>query len=162
MDVVKLLQSMTDEEKDEVAKALGKEKNKQNENKWKTEPKVGEYYWYIDALLDTNFTENTNINYDKDLIKLGVCTDKEIVENRAFNEKLSRALWKFKLENDNVELDWEDDEQRKWFVVSTPKELYVDMTFNTNVIAGATYFSTEEIAKRAIKEVVEPMLNMER
>ena len=95
------------------------------------------------------------------MIELGVCTDKQIMENRAFNEKLSRALWKLKLENDNVELDWEDDEQLKWCIVSTPKELYVDITFNTNVIAGATYFSTEEIAKRAIKEVVEPMLNME-
>ena len=155
MDVVKLVQSMTDAEKDEVAKALEKEKNKQNENKWKTEPKVGEYYWYIDALLDTQSYKNVNTNYDDSLIKLGVCTNKGIVENRAFNERLSRTLWKFKLENDNVELDWE-----KWFVVSISNKLCVEATC-TEFIAGVTYFSTKEIAKRAIKEVVEPMLNME-
>ena len=164
MDVVKLLQSMTDEERSEVVKYLSNENNLKD--MYSTTPKLGERFWYIDAFLNayctTRFSTDLDSKiWDGKLIKTGVCTNREIVEKRAKEEKLSRLLWKFKLENDNVKLDWEDDEQRKWFVVSTPKELYVDMTFNTNVIAGATYFSTEEIAKRAIKEVVEPMLNIE-
>ena len=154
MDVVKLVQSMTDAEKDEVAKALEKEK-KERKNNWTTEPQFGEKYWFINELFQLKSTLNVSGTYDKSLIDLGVC-----IENRAFDEELSRALWKFKLENDNVELDWEDNEQWKWFVVSVSNTLCVEATA-TEFIAGVTYFSTEEIAKRAIKEVVEPMLNME-
>jgi len=88
------------------------------------------------------------------------------VEKRAKEEKLSRLLWKFKLENDNVKDDSETEGGTLKFFIP----FYICKNkFNGSIkdipcdvyIPGTVFFSNKELAERAIKEVCVPFYENE-
>ncbi|MGO5053629.1 hypothetical protein ACTQ6A_14175 [Lachnospiraceae bacterium LCP25S3_G4] len=94
-----------------------------------------------------------------EVVELLPCKDKQLLEERAKQERLSRLLWKFAIENDGYvsgeeKKDGEvmkftirfDSEENKYFVTS-----YATMIFH-----GSNVFKSKEIARRAIDEVILP------
>ena len=87
------------------------------------------------------------------------CTNKAIMEQRAFRETLDRLLWRYSMEHDGNKIDWSNynigkhyiyyDCREKNFKVSMRKE-----SFDINAI----YFYNANIAKFAIEAIIEPFM----
>lgn len=78
------------------------------------------------------------------------CTDQDLLERRAEKEMLSRLLWKFSIENDN------NDELKGWCILYDDEREVFYTSPSYARLFEATRFSTQEIARRAIDEVVKP------
>lgn len=119
----------------------------------------GNYYFIgnsgeiCDVFDDTNFApKRYNIaNYS---------TDKELMQQRAYSETLNRLLWRFSMMNDGREIDWDDENQMKY-------SIYYDFDCNTWLINSLCkgnakyfepYFISEEVAQRAIDEIIKPFM----
>lgn len=86
------------------------------------------------------------------------CSNRKIMEKRALQEILSRLLWRFSLQNGWNDEMLIDNIQKKWFVYYNVslEELKTNWTFND--IRFHQYFISEEIAQRAIYEIIEPFI----
>lgn len=85
------------------------------------------------------------------------CTDKELMTARAKEEVLSRLLWRFSMENGGSEIDWENKEQKKYYIYKNPT--YNGWDIGYTIISpdlGAVYFVSVKVAARAIDEIVKP------
>lgn len=79
------------------------------------------------------------------------CTDEELMKQRAFYEKVERNLWRFSMENGGSG-DWViyyDTKQDRWKYYRA-----LDKHFGPS-------FKTNEIARRAIREVLIPLIEKE-
>lgn len=87
------------------------------------------------------------------------CTDKSIMEQRALHETLNRLLWRYSMEHDGDKIEWNDQSKPKYHICynSSNKTLSIFEGWMQNH-AGAPNFYTKEIAKNAIKEVIEPFI----
>ena len=117
-------------------------------------------YWLIDT--DGTITQTYERGYEADDNQFSCanyCSDKELIEERAIREELSRLLWRFSMENGGENIDWEDLSQIKY-------RIYIDFTgkfINWNIIQNTKckslneiYFIDEDTAYRAITEIIEP------
>lgn len=138
-----------------VQKQIEKESVK---NKWWI-PKQGEQYWYIDSIYGTVFSRiNMFEGMDNDIINnLNYYKTREQAERQAFEELLHRKLKKFMVEN-NSKVDWSNDDNKFdiWYD-------YEDKQFNTGCYESARdfaqiYFSSEEIAEKAIEEFKDDLI----
>lgn len=86
------------------------------------------------------------------------CRDRKIMEQRALHETLNRILWRFSMQNGGDKIDWHNNIQNKWGVYydhsDNRLELFIDYTCKYH----AHYFISEEIAKRAIEEIIKPFM----
>lgn len=74
--------------------------------------------------------------------------------------KVIHELEKFAFENNEKEIDWNNEEQRKYYLVakhSIDGTIYVDSfyTISIKVIPFNIYFTSEEIAEKAIETIGE-------
>lgn len=78
-------------------------------------------------------------------------SDKTVAENNARADKLHRQLRRFAVEHREKELDWNDEEQKKFVIVFVHyrMELFVATAFSQRAFGGI-YFDSEETAKLAI------------
>lgn len=87
------------------------------------------------------------------------CTDRSLLQQRAYHETLSRLLWRFSMQNDGDKIDWDNEFQRKYFIYY---DIKYDKTFNIGEICYShsqdIFFHTKEIAQRAIDEIVLPFM----
>ena len=115
-------------------------------------------YYYIscygnvdDAIHDSSVDDNLyNVaNY---------CADEELMEQRALHEVLNRLLWRFSMENDGDKIDWSNKFQTKYKISYNKinKEFYVNS--NEEAKGYTIYFYSREIARYAIKEIIEPFM----
>ena len=117
-------------------------------------------YWLID--IDGTITQTYERGYEADDEQFSCanyCSDKELIEERAIREELSRRLWRFSMENGGEEINWEDLVQSKWRIFIHFGQEAVECEVMQNVTAKSlneVYFVSEEVALRAIKEVVKP------
>ena len=87
------------------------------------------------------------------------CTDRSLLQQRAYHETLSRLLWRFSMQNGGDKIDWDDCCQNKYHIYYDEKYNHmfqvggICWTHNDNV-----YFYSEEIAQRAIDEIVLPFM----
>lgn len=87
------------------------------------------------------------------------CTDVELLKQRALHETLNRLLWRFSMQNDGDKIDWSNERQCKF-------SIYYNFCEGDNFITcsytckhnGIIYFYTEEIAQRAIDEIILPFV----
>lgn len=93
---------------------------------------------------------------EKWLNSANYCTDKDLMTKRAKEEVLNRLLWRFSMENDGDKIDWNDGEQVKYCIqydyrckAYSIRELLFSQILTV-------YFHTEEIAQRAIDEIIIP------
>nr|DAT64326.1 MAG TPA: Protein of unknown function (DUF2884) [Caudoviricetes sp.] len=137
---------------DEQIKALGlKEKVKPFERQ------RGHKYHYITTMgrVDTRiecFDPFDNTFY----LVANRCNDSNLMLQRAKEKVLSDLLWRFSLEN-----GWSDDlwdkESKKWFIVYDHEDCKWRINYGVDCeCKGAIHFVSEEIAKRALNEILLP------
>ena len=119
-----------------------------------------EPYWFID--IDGTITKTYDLKSEADDNQLSCanyCSDKELIEERAIREELSRLLWRFSMENGGENIDWEDLNQSKYSIYiyfdnkSLKWEIYKAIKCK---FLNEIYFIDEDTARRAIREIVEP------
>lgn len=88
---------------------------------------------------------------DNALYEVGnYCTNKKLMEQRALHEILNRLLWRFSEENGG------EGKKTHWYIWLDSK-FHVDWTCSKKY-QGIIYFSSGEIAKRALDEIVIPFM----
>ena len=108
---------------------------------------------------------------DKYYSSANYCTNEEMARQDMLHDLLNRKLRQFSNLNGGIELnsdisndDWIDDELPKWYIIKRcVKGFQIYWHFDTEVVymskqQGVVYFINEEIAKRAIKEVIKPFM----
>lgn len=144
---------------DEQVEMLRSSKKPEEVTKSPFERVRGKGYYFIQY--------NGTVEYDFDRDSAGdiycfananYCTDKELMRQRALHEILNRLLWRFSMENGEGENPW-DCEHSHW-VIKYVHDSGVFCTRWTTVVhnAGAIYFSTDELARRAIEEIIKPFM----
>lgn len=143
---------------EEQLKALGLER--ETKSPFKRLRQDGEIYYYIDEYGDIDFAEEHHNMPDDDFYKVAnYCTDSEILQQQAYRETLNRLLWRYSMEHNGNEIDWNDINQAKWCVFFNHKhngfEPFEDKSFEH---WGSVYFLTNSIARHAIREVIKPFM----
>ena len=118
----------------------------------------GNYYFIgnsgeiCDVFDDTNFAlKRYNIaNYS---------TDKQLMQQRAYYEILNRLLWRFSMMNGGSEIDWDNKNQTKYSIYYN----FACNMWSTNYFLHTSkyfepYFISEEVAERAIDEIIKPFM----
>ena len=114
--------------------------------------KLGEGYWYLNELgfpvEDKNekyFVDNTRFDFGN------YFKTKEEAERKSFEIRLHRQLELFALENNDIEIDWNDDSSKK-YIISYSKEggIFIDKVYKIKDF-GQVYFTSKEIAEKAIE-----------
>ena len=100
-----------------------------------------------------------NATTDKSRYKVAnYCTDKKLMEQRALHEILSRLLWRFSMQNDGDKIDWHNIDQNKYKIYYDHRKEKFFVGCNCWEQHDVQYFHTEEIAKKAINEIVLPFM----
>ncbi len=123
---------------------------------WK--PKKGDKYYYInDAGSIFNYDCREDIS-DEAHLNIGNCFKTE-EEAKHMVEKLKviHELQKFAYENNEKEIDWNDFSQYKYFLTydSSANDILIDFYTYTRSNSSNIYFSSQEIAKKAIETIGE-------
>lgn len=146
------IENLTEDERNQLLELI-KKANGIN-HVWR--PKLGENYWYINERYDVYCVRNNGTTFDKKSLRHGNCfKTKEEAEFVSEKKRVKEELELYaKYHNDKI--DWKDRDQVK-------AQLYYNYDSNNICIEhsfvlreeSATYFSSERIAKNAIKEIGE-------
>lgn len=123
---------------------------------WK--PKKGDKYYYInDASFIFNYDCREDIS-DEAHLNIGNCfkTEKE-AKHMVEKLKVIHELQKFAYENNEKEIDWNNKTQYKYYLVyaTEDEELYVDYAVYCKRELLNIYFTSSDIARKAIKTIGE-------
>ena len=120
------------------------------------EPKEGDLFYFLNRNGDVDYTHfgNGYVQSEKLSENGNACTNKSVMERKAHDLKLWSLLWNFAEEN-NKKMDWEDRYQDRYWL---QKEVGVwkVMSLITPNRGLEPYFTSEDIAWRAINEIVLP------
>ena len=120
------------------------------------EPKEGETYYSVNYAGRITEFVNRNLSADKKIINFGnACTDKSVMKRKAHELKLWSLLWNFAEEN-NDEMDWDDAEEYKYYIYKDGMNKRWSIVSNLMCRKMVIYFSSHELAQRAIDEIVLP------
>ncbi len=120
--------------------------------------KAGTYY-YITAAGHCRWAKDTGSDTDYNLYKVGnYCKQRHIMHQRALHEILNRLLWRFSMENGEGENPWDNTHQHYYITYKYIQNEFgtAPMMWRRNV--GSIYFPSEDIANRAIEEIVKPFM----
>lgn len=118
-----------------------------------------EKYYSIDPALGISSNTNFNISMDKaNYETANYCTDKELLQQRAWHETLDRLLWRFSCENGGLDIDWDNLAQTKYQVAYQEDSGDFKVCEFHYTHATGIYFISKEIAERAIIEIIHPFL----
>lgn len=141
----------------EQIKVLGLEEEEKSNPFARVEKNKIKEYFYIDDI--GAIRKSRDIDYVEDIGRYGVanyCTDAKILWQRKLHEILNRLLWRFSMENDGDKIRQYD---RCYYIFFRKGNKSFETTFNINCLnEGTIYFCSEEIAERAIKEIIEPFM----
>lgn len=84
------------------------------------------------------------------------CTDRNLMQQRAYHEILNRLLWRYSMEHDGDKLDWGCKIQQKYYVVCEDR-WEASWTYNLRS-PGRVYFISQQVAENAIKEIIKPFM----
>ena len=113
--------------------------------------KFGEKYYTIFANGDI-FTYNFfNNGIDKEFINFGnYFKTKEEAERKCFEIRLHRKLELFALENNVTEINWNDSSEKYMINYNKDKGIFIDRVYTLKIF-GQVYFTSKEIAEKALK-----------
>ena len=123
--------------------------------------KEGEIYYRIYEGVGIEFVENHNGILDNERYNAAnYCTDKELMQQRALHETLSRLLWRFSMQNDGDKINWNSADRKYFFITYDYRheEFRIDYLFGDSLKSFTQYFYSVDIAKRAIKEIIIPFM----
>lgn len=147
-----------DEKNSLLLRAIVGEEKKEKESPFARMYDKEYYFIRSDGLVDVE-TESNNFYDDEQHEVANYCSDRELMYQRALHETLNRLLWRFSEENggDN---DW--DRNASHYVIfhhkSSNKGHYSVASYTYISYQGTVYFSSEELAYRAIEEIVNPFV----
>ena len=115
-------------------------------------PKLGEKYYSISINGEIDSYSFCNDNVDKEIIGFGnYFKTKEEAERKSFEIGLHRQLELFALENNEIEIDWNDDSSKEYIIsYSKDRGIFIDRVYNLKDF-GQVYFTSKEIAEKAIE-----------
>lgn len=122
------------------------------------EPKDGDQYYLISnsgCLCTHNWDGD---GYDIRVKEVGnCCTDRDIIQQRAWHETLDRLLWRFSMQNGMDKIIW-SGKHTKYYItyVTDDNRFSVGCAMFDKGIE--IYFLTEEIAQKAIDTIVKPFI----
>ena len=124
--------------------------------------RVGENdpYWFID--IDGTIAQTYDFKKEADDNQFSCanyCSDKELIEERAIREELSRLLWRFSMENGSKDIDWEDPNRFKYSICIYFDGESLKWEIGKSIkckCLNEVFFIDEDTARRAIREIVEP------
>ena len=122
-------------------------------------PKDKSFYYFIDV--DGTISKDNDAHYEVDdaLYKVAnYCTNKNLMYQRALHETLNRLLWRFSMENDKGEISWDDIKEHYDIYWSRHSEDFEVCRNIRSKSLNSVYFSTNELAKKAIDEIVKPFM----
>jgi len=139
----------------EQLKALGIEVKKPNP--FTRQLHEGEVIYYISECGDLGMNCNANSTHSNMIYSVAnYCTDRNLMQQRAYHEILNRLLWRYSMEHDGDKLDWNNEVQRKYYIVSDDR-LETSWTYNLHSL-GRVFFISQQIAENAIKEIIKPFM----
>lgn len=135
---------------EEQMKALGIETSKNSPfnrvNKY-------EMFYYIGINGEVDFTRECNSNFDDEVFNVANhCTDKAIMEQRALHETLNRLLWRYSMEHDGDKI-----RENCYGAIKCSNGAFESFTAYGHSVGRAQFYD-ENIAKAAIKEIIEPFM----
>lgn len=124
------------------------------------EPKNKDLYWYISNDGEIH-SWNFNKKFNTSSLNFGNCFQTK-KQAKFMVEKLRviHELQKFAFENNEEEIDWNNKDQRKYYLILTctgGKNRYMDATytFELRSVPFNVYFTSEKLAKKAIETIGE-------
>ena len=120
--------------------------------------KLGEEYWYLNELgfpvEDKNekyFVDNTRFDFGN------YFKTQEEAERKRFEIKLHRQLELFALENNDIEIDWNDSSKKYKINYSKNIGMSIDKVYSLKDF-GQVYFTSKEIAEKALETFVDDLI----
>ena len=124
--------------------------------------KDGEYAYYNNIAYIT--ADRCSVWIEGELNEYIPCKDKSIVEARQRNHKLYDMLQRKAVETEASVTDemWENEYVEKWYIYYNHKSNKYDISYAYTMQHISTiYFTSPEVAERAMKEIVEPFMRGE-
>lgn len=147
-------ENLNEEEKERLL-ALVEKANKPKSKVWK--PKTDEKYWFVDSTgaIDWNYWSDCGV--DNYRYTIGNCFEtEEEAEFALENLKILAELQRYAKKHNECEIDWNEREQIKWqfdYAYGSERIVYYSSALRRTPILP--YFTSEIIAKQAVKEVGE-------
>ena len=121
---------------------------------------AGERYYFITSwggTLEAHMCKQNNSDLRWNVANY--CTNEPLLLQQAYRETLNRLLWRFSMEHGGDKIDWNGDDKYKYCLSYS----HIDETWhsdwnNHRQLVGVCYFESQEIAHRAIKEIIEPFM----
>ena len=119
-----------------------------------------ENYYFISSVNnlapDVEYQNNYNDNFYNNA---NYYSDKTVAKNNARAEILMRQLRRFAVEHNNQEIDWKNKRLGKYEICFDydGNELFIN-DYSSIRMFGQIYFTSEEIAKQAIKEFEDELI----
>lgn len=141
---------------EEQLKALGIETERKNPFE---KVAIGKPYYFIDVYGDVGaFTLENDCEDDSMYNDVNHFNDEQFAQQVSLHQLLYRKLLKFAYDNNCEDTAEWDGEIEHWCIYYGCRSDQFDTTFHTCAHHSAVYFSSDDAASRAIKEVVEPFL----
>lgn len=124
--------------------------------------KIGERYYYISGSGSVYSLEELDSGTDYNLFEAGnYCTNKELMHQRAMHETLDRLLWRFSMENGEMDNPWDGDCLHYYITYRTESQVFSVYSHYSTKISNP-YFNKKETAQRAIDEIIKPFMKAHR
>lgn len=114
------------------------------------------YYIAIDSYIHSVHENYDPCNYDA-YYSVNYFNDKDFANQVALHQLLYRKLLKFAYDNGLEDNEW-NDQNGHWYIFYSYADECFDYIRNDGFKSQSVYFSSQEGASRAIKEVVEPFM----
>ena len=148
------------EQLEEEVKRLKEELNKKELNKQAEyfNPKDGEKYYCVLSKGEVYWRQWDDF-FDRKHFEVANCFETEEEARKvAFEQTLFRKIRRFKETYDKVNIDWNDENSQKFYIVfnNQYKEISVDYIY-TRADFGQIYFTSHEIAVQCVEEFKEDL-----
>ena len=144
---------------DEQLRMLGIEPEKKRKNPFE-EPRFSQDYYFTNECGIGKYFYYDKNDYDYGKLRNGanVFTDKHFAEQVSLHQLLYRKLLKFAYDNECEDTEEWNGGNEHWAIRYNSYRNEFRLYYQDGYKAHEVYFSSEEGAKRAIKEVVEPFM----
>lgn len=142
---------------EEQLKQLGIEVEKKRNNPFNDLPKVDDSFYYISC---DRVRCSTGDDYNAMMITVSNSFNDEDFANQVYlRELLNRKLLKYAWDNEAEDCDWTNAHNEHWYISRNCGKATVYKTWSTgSKDLGVVYFSRQEVAKQAIKDIVKPFM----
>lgn len=123
-----------------------------------------EKYYYIDEFGNVcGRAEDFIIDNDVHFGVANYGADLELMRQRALHETLDRLLWRFSIENGEMDNPW-DIRSNHYYIKVNKESKRPEFTVHGDFFkkGNTTYFLSKELAYRAIDEIIKPFMKAHR